>query len=813
MRARHTTLEILLFLGGAVAFAPVDVVVAQSEAAMLIAGDAAAGQLFGYAVAMDGDTAVVGARGDDHAGDFSGAAYVFRREANGWMEEGKLVAYDSAAGHNFGYSVAVSGDRVVVGARGDGHAGSLSGSAYVFERSGGVWRMPIKIVASDASVGDLFGESVAIHGDRIVVGARGDDHAGRLSGSAYVFRRTGDRWFQEAKLTAVDASANDWFGVAVSLGREHAVVGAHLTGGTGAAYVFRRVGTRWFQDVRLGAYDAGLGDLFGYSVSIDGDRVLVGAYSDNDAGAGSGSAYVFRRGNSAWTQEAKLVAADGAAGDQFGYSVSIKGSYAVVGAANDDGSGTTHVFRRFTSEWVAEQKLVPADAASGIFFGHAVAAGEECALVGARADDRHGEFAGSAHVFDRTEDGWMQEPKITAPSASADGWFGGSVSLSGDNLLVGAHLDSVDGYHSGSAHVYKRNSMNWAPTAQLRPRAAVAGDFFGCSVGIDGTYALVGAYGDDAAGDGAGSAYVFRRRGERWIEDFKLLASDASAGDRFGYSVGISGDRAAIGASSNNDAGRGSGAAYMFRRHGRRWIEEAKLTASDADSGDAFGHAVAIDRDYCVIGAPRHDHDGRRAGAAYVFRLVGSRWIEDAKLTPNGPAGGEMFGYSVSVSGSYVLIGAYGDGDAGFGAGAAYVFKRTGNAWVQQAKLIAEDVSAGDLLGSAVTINGDRAVLGAHRSNAAGHQSGAAYVFQRFGDTWMEQMKLTPRDAKDDQLFGWSVAADAGHVAIGAQFDDYAGPRSGAAYVFRYLPGSWSTSRQPEHIHARSSPINGRVGQ
>lgn len=813
MRARHITLEIVAFLGGALAFAPMGAAVAQSESAKLIAGDATAGQLFGYAVAMDGDTVVVGARGDEHAGDFSGAAYVFRRDATGWTAEGKLTAYDSAAGHNFGYSVAISGDRVVVGARGDDHAGSLSGSAYVFERSRGVWRMPTKIVAGDASAGHLFGESVAIHGDRIVVGARGDGHAGRLSGSAYVFRRTSDSWVQEAKLTAVDASPNDWFGVSVALGEGHAVVGAHLAGGTGAAYVFRRVGTRWFQDVRLGAYDAGLGDLFGYAVSIDGDRVLVGAYSDNDAGAGSGSAYLFQRGKLAWTQEAKLVASDGAPGDQFGYSVSIKGSYAVVGAAGADGSGTAHVFKRHASEWVAEQELSPTDSTAGGFFGHAVAAGADSVLVGARADNHRGDFAGAAYVFDRTEDGWMQEPKITAASPSADSWFGASIALSGDHLLVGAHLDSEDAEHSGSAHVYKRNSMNWAPTARLRPRAAAAGDFFGCSVGVNEAYAVVGAYGDDEAGDGAGSAYVFRRRGERWIEELKLLASDASAGDRFGVAVGIGDERALIGASSNNDAGRGSGSAYVFRRHGRRWIEEAKLTASDAHAGDTFGHAVSIAPEFCVVGAPHHDPNGRRAGAAYVFRLVGSRWIEDAKLAPRHPTGGDLFGYSVSVSGPFILVGAYGDRDAGFAAGAAYVFKRTDAGWVQQAKLIAEDVSAGDLLGYSVSIAGDRAVLGAHRNSAASQQSGAAYMFQRFGDTWMEQVKLTPRDAKDNQLFGWSVAADAGHVAIGAHFDDHAGLRSGASYVFRYFPGSWSSPRQPDHIHARSSPVSSRVGQ
>src|SRR6266498_3008445 len=263
----------------------------------LEASDPAAFDGFGFSVAISGETVVVGALFDDGAAGLQqGSAYVFARSGGVWTQQQKLLASDAAAGALFGISLAISGETVVVGAPGD----DSRGSAYVFARNGGVWSQQQKLLASDAAVGDAFGASVAISGETVVVGAIGDDGAaGRDQGSAYVFARSGGVWTQQQKLEASDAAANDLFGLSVAISGETDVVGAPLDAGAagnsqGSAYVFARSGGVWSQQQKLEASDAALGDQFGFSVAVSGGTVVVGAHDDSGAaGRLQGSAYVF----------------------------------------------------------------------------------------------------------------------------------------------------------------------------------------------------------------------------------------------------------------------------------------------------------------------------------------------------------------------------------------------------------------------------------------------------------------------------------------------------------------------------------------
>ena len=310
----------------------------------MTASDAAGGDQFGFSVSVSGDTAVVGAFGDDDAGSISGSAYVFVRNEGVWSQQTKLTASDAAGSDEFGFSVSVSGDTVVVGAR---NAASFSGSAYVFVRSGGVWSQQAKLTAPDAAEADQFGTSVSVSGDTAVVGAPGDDDGGSSSGSAYVFARNqagADNWGEAQKLTASDAATFDEFGFSVSVSGDMALVGAPVIVelGSGAAYVFERNqggADNWGEAQKLTASDAAGGDGFGTSVSVSGDTAVVGAFGDDDEGSSSGSAYVFVGSGGVWSQQAKLTASDAAESDEFGTSVSVSGDTAVVGAFGDDDAG------------------------------------------------------------------------------------------------------------------------------------------------------------------------------------------------------------------------------------------------------------------------------------------------------------------------------------------------------------------------------------------------------------------------------------------------------------------------------------------
>jgi hypothetical protein len=370
------------------------------------------------------------------------------------VQQAKLTATDGAEWDYFGSSVAVSGDTAVVGAPSEdvGINPDRPGSAYVFVRSGTTWSLQAKLTASDGADWDYFGCSVALSGDTAVVGAGGDDVVTNTNqGSAYVFVRSGTTWSQQAKLTAADGAAEDGYGGSVALSGDTAGVGAGgddvgANTSQGSAYVFTRSGTTWSQQAKLTAADGAELDYFGSSVAVSGDTAVVGA-SDGDVGANAnqGSSYVFTRSGTTWSQQAKLTAADGDAGDQFGGSVAISGDTAVVGAQGDYvglnvGQGSAYVFARSGATWSQQQKLTAADGAAVDFFGRSVAVSGETAVVGASGDTIGANAGqGSAYVFARSGATWTQQTRLTAADGGWDARFGSSVAVSGDSAVVPTH--------------------------------------------------------------------------------------------------------------------------------------------------------------------------------------------------------------------------------------------------------------------------------------------------------------------------------------------------------------------------------------
>ena len=378
------------------------------------------------------------------------------------INEFKIKADDGATDDLFGHSVSISGDYAVVGGIGDDDKGSRSGSAYVYKRSGTSWVEEAKLLPDDGAADDQFGISVSIDGDYAVAGAFGDDVNGHFSGSAYVFKRSGTTWAQEDKLLPTDGEALDGFGNSVSISGDYAVVGAQNDQdngfASGSAYIFKRTGTTWVQEDKLLPTDGATLDRFGVSVSISGDYAIVGAIFHNDNGLESGSAYLFKRTGTTWVQEDKLLPTDGAEGDQFGVSVSISGDYAVVGAYlnGDNGleSGSAYIFKRTGTTWVQEDKLLPTDGAEGDQFGRSVSISSNNAVVGALFHDDNGDFSGSAYLFGRSGTSWSQEAILLASDGTANDEFGGSVSIDGDYAVVGAQNHDDNGTESGSAYVY-----------------------------------------------------------------------------------------------------------------------------------------------------------------------------------------------------------------------------------------------------------------------------------------------------------------------------------------------------------------------
>jgi hypothetical protein len=450
-----------------------------------------------------------------------------------------------------------------------------------------------------------------------------------------------------------------------------------------------RESASWFaQQAYLKASNADENDQFSHdAVAISDDTLVVGAgYEASSASGGeednsasvAGAVYVFTRSDGIWSQEAYLKASNAEADDFFGTTVAISGDTLVVGAIGEDSS------------------------ASG---------GEE---------DNSAENAGAAYVFSRSGGVWSQEAYLKASNAEADDRFGWSVSISDDTLVVGARYEgsSASGgegdnsaENAGAAYVFSRSDGVWSQESYLKASNAEADDYFGTSVAISGDTLVVGANNEDSnASDGeednsseaAGAAYVFYRSDGVWSQESYLKASNAEEGDRFGWSVAISGDTLVVGShfeSGNVSGGEqdntspSSGAAYVFTLNNGVWSQEAYLKAINAEEYDYFGRSVAISGDTLVVGAYREDSSAsggeddnsvEDAGAAYVFTRSDGVWIQEACLKASNAEADDLFGTSVAISGGTVVVGAYGEDSSTNGgeadnsvedAGAVYIWQ------------------------------------------------------------------------------------------------------------------------------------------
>lgn len=829
------------------------------EQGRLLAADAAASDQFGVSVAIFGDTAVAGAYFDDDAGNASGAAYVFVRSAGVWTQQAKLYASDASTNDQFGVSVAIDGDTIAVGAYGKMVSGAASaGAVYVFVRSGMTWTEQAKLTASDAASGDLFGGALSLAADTLMIGASGDNNAGgNDAGASYVFTRSGTIWTEQAKLTASDGATLDSFGRSVALSGETAVIGALFddlasTNDAGSAYVFTRAGTVWSQQAKLTASDAAASDRFGISVALSGDTALIGSYQDDHAGGNNaGSAYAFTRSGIVWTQQAKLTAAAAADSDLFGFSVALAGHTAVIGAQLDDttagaNSGSAYLFTRSGSAWTERSILLGADSALSDQLGSFVALSADTAVIAAPLDDTPGGGdSGSAYVFalgcDDDADGVL-DLDDNCPLAANPSQTNSDADTHGDacdNCPLAANADQADGDGDGVGNVCD-NCPSTVNPSQTNSDADTHGD------ACDNCPFVASADQNDSDGDGDGNACdncTFTPNPDQTDADTdgdgdacdncpmtvnanqadcdadgvgdrceldcngngvadkcevsaqlqKLVASNASLSDAFGTSVALWGDTAIVGAPGFGFAF--NGAAYALVRSGAGWAEQAFLGSGPMQS--QYGSAVAVFSDYAVVGAPGEDGAGVNfdLGAAYVYVRTGIAWSLNNRIAASDAASSDRFGAAVAVSGSSVLVGANSDSvGTATDAGSAYWFDRVGSVWVQLAKLTASDAGAGDQFGSAIALLGHAALIGAPMDdNAGGANAGAVYFFLFDGVSWAQQSKLVASDGEAGDNFGGAITLLGNTALIGAPGDNHAGGAdAGSVYVFTYSGGVWT---------------------
>lgn len=375
----------------------------------------------------------------------------------------------------------------------------------------------------------------------------------------------------QAELKAPDGKVAQEFGWATAIDGDRALIGAFgdgTDGVVGCAYAWQRSEAGWLLDAKLLPPGGESFTGFGQAVDIDGDFALVGARYLDLAGADSGAAFVFSRLSGAWLMDAMLVPADGAADDEFGQSVAIRGDVAVVGAAgDDDGGGSAWVFRRVAGAWTAETKLTAAGAQAGDAFGISVDVDAGVVVIGAPGADGVAEDSGRAHVFEAGATGWTETSVLLAADGASFDAFGFDVAVRDDTLVVGAIGDGA----SGAAYVFRGVDGAWSQQARLAPDDPASGQNFGHSVAAAVNGALIGAFGDAEFGTQSGAAYWFTSDGTRWTEGLKLTDPNPQGAEYFGFSVALSGTRLLVGCPDDHEPAFAFGSATFLAMDAASW--------------------------------------------------------------------------------------------------------------------------------------------------------------------------------------------------------------------------------------------------
>ncbi len=696
----------------------------------------------------------------------------------------------------FGIDVSISADgtTAIVGASGDDDKGGGSGSVYIYTNAGSSWN-ETKLTASDGAAGDNFGTSVFISADGtiVIVGSYRDDYSGTDSGSIYIYTKSGTSW-SEIKVTASDGAEFDNFGIDVSISADGttAIIGAYKDddngGGSGSAYIYTKSGTSW-SETKVTAFDGAASDYFGGSVSIsaDGTTAIVGAYADDDKGGDSGSLYIYSDDELSRplflyynSTQSKVI---------LNFSKELNpDTVDTTTLIVDDGEKLLGGFVYLNDD----NRSITYDA------GKLLASDKHYNLsLSSQIEDSYGNSIESQELQALMSN---LSGKVTASDGTASDWFGGSISISADGTraIVGAYEDDDSGDDSGSVYIFTKSGDTWSET-KLTASDGAADDFFGRSVSIsaDGTTAIVGAHKDDDSGDDSGSVYIFTKSGDTWSET-KLTASDGAADDFFGRSVSISADgtTAIVGAYGDDDKGPFSGSAYIYTKSGETWSEiklvpRDEVTSVEPMSGSIihenkqFGYSVSIsaDGDTVIVGAYGADIlPPAGGGEFYIYTKSGGTWSEELLIVGFIPDGYLGYDVSISADGTTAIIGAYGEDNGGSDSGSAYIYTKSGGTW-SETKLMASDASSVDWFGKSVSISADgiTAIVGAYMDDDGGTNSGSVYIYTKSGETWSE-IKVTASDGAASDNFGTSVSISAdGTTAIVGAVGDEEG--SGSVYI------------------------------
>jgi len=833
---------------------------------------------FGKGVAIDGDTSVVSAPRHERSDGGVGTLYVYVRDGVEWILQATLFPETELPGQSLLERVAVDDDTIVVEST-VFVDGELNKGVYIFIREGNQWHEEALLVPSDGVLEDNFGVSICIFEDTVLIGASGQDNE---KGAVYVFNRTGENWTESGKLAASDGNHGDLFGWSASIDEDTAFIGApadRLDGVQfGSAYIFTRSGDSWAEAAKLAPRDSVFLNSFGYSVSLQGDWAAIGNPQATEEEGATGSVSMYRRNSGTWEFFEKLTDPFAKFNHRLGFSLSLDSSILLAGSLEDNNVGAAFLYEFDGNAWVMRSKVVPENSESfrQFIFGFDVSTTSEYSIVGAFGESSGFNENGSVYIYNvsdlvnHVEPVSIEDENYDFSSFVTDG-AELSVTVSGaqpityqwqissDNQATWQNIDGETDSIFRSKPLAEVNQNDWyrvvvtnsvgEDTSEPKllsmdidlpdfweikvnendPVTTIPEVFltFSTSAGF-ATQFRIGENPDlsDASwqenigglilynlSDGAGEKTIFTQFrnpfGETEIKSSTILYApedppiagpfsrivpgDPEEFDQFGFSVDIYGDLAVVGSPYEDSNGTNSGGAYVFKLSGKEWIEQAKLLGTDTVENNNFGMSVALFGDTIVVGAPFNDHTKDAAGSVYVFATDGTNWSQQAKLNASDDLFEAQFGYDVSIFENTILVGAPTDQANGVLSGSAYVYTWSSNSWLLNTKLVNPNADSRDNFGRTVDIFDNTILIGTPRDRDPTRDSGSTYVYQKNGsDSWNLVRKFRPHGASGDIHFGFSVALYDDTAIIGAVHESV----SGSAYSYD-LKNAYITNRPP----------------
>lgn len=651
-----------------------------------VPAEAGEADALGSKVAVSGDVMVAAVPQDDiGASSDQGSVYVFEREDDGWRRRYRLNAPDGFAGQRFGFDIALDGDVMAVSALSSGAepGGRQESAVYLYHLVGVEWLLQDKLLPLDASLERNFGQSVDVSGDTLLVGSLLGN-----SGRVHSYRRNGTNWSYESEI--LSPTPVSLFGSDVAIDGAYAVVGAPRveregnSNWVGAAYVYEHVGAGWILRADLVPLD----DLsfvisriarFGQSVAISGQTILVGApYSDRPGMPGVGAAFAFTQIQGSWKPQFPALYDDTGPNGGLGNAVALDGTTALVAAQEfkRDGqarTGRVRVFERRNVSWVLrpEELLPDTLVGDGEKLGASVALDDGVAVIGAAFADGYQSLAdiGKVYTFGFQGTGWQRLHGFQLPDGASGDQLGSHMVVDGDTMLLGMpDAENRDADRAGRVRVMRRVNGRWQHEANLVvPGVAASGERFGWSIALKGDTAVIGApYVDDGIVD-SGAVYVYRRTGTTWSLPVVVHAPQRLAGDHFGGAVAIDSSNAAriaVAASQGDTQTPDAGVVHQFERSGTQWMWRSRINSPTAQVSE-FGSALRFEGDRLIVGNAGHDEAGIvDAGVVYVFgQDANQQW--SLLTTFNNPMpqrGSDRFGFALdsfrNSNGLLIYVGA-----------------------------------------------------------------------------------------------------------------------------------------------------------